>query len=417
MALSASPPVFKNRIVRWIDYRVPIFTFMHHQLDEYPTPRNLSYWWNFGSLAGITLVIMILTGITLAMHYTPEANSAFASVEHIMRDVNYGWLIRYLHTTGASMFFALVYLHTARGLYYGSYKAPRELLWIIGVTILVVMMATAFFGYTLPWGQMSFWGATVITNLLSAIPVIGSSLVLWLQGGFSIGDATLHRFYSLHYLLPFVIVGLVFFHLWALHRFGSNNPLGIEVKSTEETLPFHPYFTIKDLFGLGIFLIVYSYFVFFTPDYLLSPDNSIPANPLSTPSHIVPEWYLLPYYAILRAIPNKLAGVIAMFGSIGVLFLVPWLDTSRVRSARFRPVYRVFFWLLMAAWLVLAYCGSKPPEGAYVTVARIAATYYFAHFLILLPMIGVLETPSSMPTSISGTQSARSRAPAPTESS
>src|SRR5215831_14292438 len=232
MAVFASAPVFKNRIVRWIDYRLPIFTFMHHQLDEYPTPRNLSYWWNFGSLAGITLVIMILTGITLAMHYTPEANSAFDSVEHIMRDLNYGWLIRYLHTTGASMFFALVYLHTARGLYYGSYKAPRELLWIIGVTILVLMMATAFFGYTLPWGQMSFWGATVITNLLSAVPVIGTSLVQWLQGGFSIGDATLHRFYALHYLLPFVIVGLVFVHLWALHRFGSNNPLGIDVKDS-----------------------------------------------------------------------------------------------------------------------------------------------------------------------------------------
>jgi len=293
------------------------------------------------------------------------------------------------------------------------YKAPRELLWIIGVTILVTMMATAFFGYTLPWGQMSFWGATVITNLLSAVPVIGTSLVQWLQGGFTIGDATLHRFYALHYVLPFVIVGLVFLHLWALHRFGSNNPLGVEVKSPEDTLPFHAYFTINDLFGLGVFLIVYSYFVFFTPDYLLSPE--IPANPLSTPPHIVPEWYLLAYYAILRAIPNKLAGVIAMFGSIGVLFLVPWLDTSRVRSARFRPLYRVFFWLLMAAWLVLAYCGSKPPEGAYVTVARVAAAYYFAHFLILLPVIGVLETPSAMPTSISGTQSARSQAPAPTE--
>ena len=266
----------------------------------------------------------------------------------------------------------------------------------------------AFFGYTLPWGQMSFWGATVITNLLSAVPVIGSSLVQWLQGGFSIGDATLHRFYSLHYLLPFVIVGLVFFHLWALHRFGSNNPLGIEVKSTEETLPFHPYFTIKDLFGLGIFLVVYSYFVFFTPDYLLSPDNSNPANPISTPPHIVPEWYLLPYYAILRAIPNKLAGVIAMFGSIGVLFLVPWLHTSRVSSARFRPVYRVFFWFLNAAWLVLAYCGSKPPGGAYVTVARVAAAYYFAHFLILLPLIGVLETPAPLPVAI-GLKSTRER--------
>jgi ubiquinol-cytochrome c reductase cytochrome b/c1 subunit len=415
MTQAPRAPIFKSEIVRWIDYRLPIFTFMHQQLDEYPTPKNLSYWWNFGSLAGITLVIMIVTGIVLAMHYTPEANSAFDSVEHIMRDVNDGWLFRYLHTTGASMFFALVYLHTARGLYYGSYKAPRELLWILGVTILVVMMARAFLGYTLPWGQMSFWGATVITNLLSAVPVIGTSLVQWLQGGFTVGDATLHRFYALHYLLPFVIVGLVFLHLWALHRFGSNNPLGVEVKSPEDTLPFHPYFTIKDLFGLGVFLIVYSYFVFFTPDYLLSPDNAIPANPLSTPPHIVPEWYLLPYYAILRAIPNKLAGVVAMFGSIGVLFLVPWLDTSRVRSARFRPVYRVVFWLLIVAWLVLAYCGSKPPEGAYVTVARIAAAYYFAHFLILLPVIGVLETPSPMPTRIADTTATRTRTQAPTE--
>jgi ubiquinol-cytochrome c reductase cytochrome b subunit len=274
------------------------------------------------------------------------------------------------------------------------------------------MMATAFFGYTLPWGQMSFWGATVITNLLSAIPVIGTSLVQWLQGGFSVGDATLHRFNALHYLLPFVIVGLVFLHLWALHHFGSNNPLGVDVKIPEDTLPFHPYFTIKDLFGLGVFLIVYSYFVFFVPDYLLAPDNSIPANPLSTPAHIVPEWYLLPYYAILCSIPNKLAGVIAMFGSIAVLFVVPWLDTSRVRSARFRPLYRVFFWLLMAAWLVLAYCGSKPPEGAYVIVTRVAAAYYFVHFLIVLPLTGLLETPSPIPISIAGAPSTRRRAPA-----
>jgi quinol-cytochrome oxidoreductase complex cytochrome b subunit len=399
-ASMAQSPIFKNKIVQWIDHRLPLFTFFNHELNEYPTPKNLNYWWNFGSLAGITLVIMMVTGITLAMHYTPEVNSAFDSVEHIMRDVNYGWLIRYLHTTGASMFFALVYIHMFRGLYYGSYKAPRELLWVLGVVILVLMMATAFFGYTLPWGQMSFWGATVIPNLLSAIPVIGPSLVTWLQGGFVIGDATLHRFYALHYLLPFVIVGVVFLHLWALHRFGSNNPLGIDVKGPQDTVPFHPYFTIKDLFGLGVFLIIYSYFVFFTPDYLLSPDNSIPANPLSTPAHIVPEWYLLPYYAILRAIPNKLIGVIAMFGSIAVLFVVPWLDTSRVRSARFRPVYRVFFWFLVIAWLVLAYCGAKPPEGTYVTVAHVAAAYYFAHFLILLPIIGVVETPLPLPPSI-----------------
>lgn len=397
---------FKNPIVRWIDHRLPIFSLLKRELYEYATPRNLSYWWNFGSLAGITLVIMIITGITLAMHYTPEASSAFDSVE---------WLIRYLHTTGASMFFALTYLHMFRGLYYGSYKAPRELLWLIGVATLVVMMATAFFGYTLPWGQMSYWGATVITNLLSAVPLIGSSLVQWLQGGFSIGNATLHRFYALHYLLPFVIVGLVFLHLWALHRFGSNNPLGIDVKSPEDTLPFYPYFTIKDLFGLGVFFIVYSYFVLFVPEYLLAPDNAIEANPLSTPAHIVPEWYLLPYYAILRAIPNKLIGVIAMFSSIAVLFFVPWLYTSHVRSARFRPFYRVIFWLLMTAWLVLAYCGSKPPEGAYVNVARLAAAYYFAHFLLLLPIIGLLERPSPLPASIAEWDAARRHIPAKTE--
>ena len=415
MTQTSNASDFKNPIIRWVDHRLPIFSLLKRELYQYETPRNLSYWWNFGSLAGITLVIMILTGIILAMHYTPEASSAFDSVEHIMRDVNYGWLIRYLHTTGASMFFALVYLHMFRGLYYGSYKAPRELLWLIGVATLVVMMATAFFGYTLPWGQMSFWGATVITNLLSAVPLIGFSLVQWLQGGFSIGDATLHRFYALHYLLPFIIVGLVFLHLWALHRFGSNNPLGIDVKSPQDTLPFHPYFTIKDLFGLGVFLIVYSYFVLFVPEYLLAPDNAIEANPLSTPAHIVPEWYLLPYYAILRAIPNKLTGVIAMFSSIAVLFFVPWLDTSHVRSARFRPLYRITFWLLMAAWLVLAYCGSKPPEGAYVIVARVAAAYYFAHFLLLLPMIGVLESPTPLPASIAEWEAERRHTPAQIE--
>src|SRR5467141_1367540 len=293
---------FSNPAIRWIDYRLPIFTFLHRELHEYPTPRNLNYLWNFGSLAGIVLVTMIVTGIVLAMHYVPTFGGDFTSVEHIMRDVNYGWLIRYVHTSGASMFFALVYIHIFRGFYYGSDKAPRELLWIMGVVILLLMMATAFFGYTLPWGQMSFWGATVITNLFSAIPIVGDSIVTWLLGGFGVSDPTLHRFYALHYLLPFVIVAVVLLHLVALHRHGSNNPLGIDHKGPQDTIPFHPYYTVKDLFGLSVFLLIYAFFVFFAPNFLGEPDNYIPANPMQTPNHIVPEWYLLPYYAILRSI-------------------------------------------------------------------------------------------------------------------
>src|SRR6266436_6266761 len=302
---------FSNPVIRWIDFRLPVFTFMHHELHEYPTPRNLNYLWNFGSLAGIVLVIMIATGIVLAMHYVPTFGGAFNSVEHIMRDVNYGWLIRYVHTTGASMFFAAVYIHIFRGFYYGSYKAPREPLWILGVVILVLMMATAFFGYTLPWGQMSFWGATVITNLFSAIPIFGDSIVSWLLGGFGVGDPTLNRFYALHYLLPFVIVAVVLLHLVALHRFGSNNPDGTDAKGPQDKIPFHPYYTAKDAFGLAVLFLVYAGFLFFAPNFFGEPDNYIQANPLVTPPHIVPEWYFLPYYAILRSIPNKLLGVIA----------------------------------------------------------------------------------------------------------
>lgn len=380
----------RSRIIEWIDYRLPIFTLLRHELDEYPTPKNLNYLWSFGSLAGITLVIMIVTGIVLAMHYTPTAEDAFKSVEHIMRDVNYGWLIRYVHTTGASMFFAVVYIHIFRGIYYGSYKAPRELLWGLGVLILLLMMATAFFGYTLPWGQMSFWGATVITNLFSAIPLVGDSVVTWLWGGYSVGDATLNRFYALHYLLPFVIVAVVGLHLVALHRFGSNNPTGIDPEP-EEKIPFHPYYTVKDLFGLAVFLIMFSWFVFYTPGYLLSPDNSIPANPAVTPTHIVPEWYLLPFYAILRAIPNKLLGVLTMFGSIFVLFLLPWLDRSPVRSARNRPIFRLVFWILLADCVLLTYAGGQPPEGTWLLLSRILAAYYFLHFLVILPLVGFVE--------------------------
>jgi quinol-cytochrome oxidoreductase complex cytochrome b subunit len=392
---------FSNPVIHWIDHRLPVFTLLRHQLDEYPTPRNLNYLWNFGSLAGIVLVTMIATGIVLAMHYVPTADGAFISVERIMRDVNYGWLIRYVHTSGASMFFAVVYIHIFRGLYYGSYKAPRELLWILGVLILLLMMATAFFGYTLPWGQMSFWGATVITNLFSAIPVVGDSLVTWLSGGFGVGGPTLNRFYALHYLLPFVIVAVVMLHLVALHQFGSNNPDGIDLKTSKDMVPFHPYYTIKDLFGLAVCFMVFAWFIFYEPGMLLNSDNSIPANPGVTPSEIVPEWYLLPFYAILKSIPNKLLGVAAMAGSILLLFVVPWLDTSPVRSARFRPVFRIFFWILVADCVLLVFAGGKPPEGMWLILSRVGAAYYFLHFLVVLPVVGKLEKPLPLPVSIS----------------
>jgi quinol-cytochrome oxidoreductase complex cytochrome b subunit len=396
-----STPVFKNRLVRWIDYRLPVFTFMNHELNEYPTPRNLSYWWNFGSLAGIMLVTMIVTGVVLAMHYTPHVDYAFQSVERIMRDVNYGWLIRYLHMNGASMFFIVTYIHIFRGLYYGSYKSPRELLWMLGVIILILMMATAFMGYVLPWGQMSFWGATVITNLFSAIPFVGEKIVTWLWGGFSVDNPTLNRFYSLHYLLPFLIVGVVVLHLVALHRFGSNNPLGIDTKGPQDTLPFHPYYTAKDMFGLGVFLIIYAMIVFFAPNVFGEPDNYIPANPLATPPHIVPEWYFLPFYAILRAVPNKLGGVVLMFSSILVLFVLPWLDRSPVRSGRFRPMFRIFFWLLVLDTVVLGVVGANPPEGNWILFGRMATIWYFVHFLIVLPLLSRLERPRPLPISIS----------------
>jgi len=334
------------------------------------------------------------------MHYTPHTSMAFDSVERIMRDVNFGWLMGYVHANGASMFFIVVYIHIWRGMYYGSYKAPRELLWMLGVVIFLLMMATAFMGYVLPWGQMSFWGATVITNLFSAIPVFGESIVTWLWGGFSVDNPTLSRFFSLHYLLPFVIVGVVFLHVVALHITGSNNPLGVEPKGPQDTLPFHPYYTAKDSFGLVIYFIVFAGFVFFAPNYLGHPDNYIPADPLVTPAHIVPEWYFLPFYAILRAVPDKLGGVLLMFGSILVWFVLPWLDRSPVRSMRFRPVARIAFLLWTVAFLVLLYCGGKPAEEPYVTISRIATAYYFAYFLVILPLLGRLERPLPLPESI-----------------
>jgi ubiquinol-cytochrome c reductase cytochrome b/c1 subunit len=407
MMADSTTPIFKSGVLRWIDDRLPIPSLLYRELIAYPTPKNLNYWWNFGSLAGIALALQVFTGIVLAMHYTPHTLMAFDSVEHIMRDVNYGWLLRYAHANGASMFFIVVFIHTFRGLYFGSYKAPRELLWMLGVVILLLMMATAFMGYVLPWGQMSFWGATVITNLFSAIPYVGEGIVTWLWGGFSVDNPTLNRFYSLHYLLPFVIFAVVFLHLVALHQFGSNNPVGIDI-TKKDKIPFHPYYMVKDTLGLCVFMLVFAAFVFYQPNLLGHPDNYIPANPLVTPPHIVPEWYFLPFYAILRSItfdifwiiPAKLGGVIAMFGSIAVLFFLPWLDTSPVRSARFRPIYKWVFWLLVIDCFILGYVGANPPEGWLPTIGLLGTIYYFLHFLVLMPLIGKLERPSRLPESI-----------------
>ena len=392
---------FSNPVVRWIDHRLPVFSMLDHTANEYPTPKNLNYIWNFGSLAGLSLVIMIITGIVLAMSYTAHVDYAFESVERIMRDVNHGWLIRYIHMNTASFFFIVVYLHIFRGLYYGSYKAPRELLWILGVVIFLLMMATAFMGYVLPWGQMSFWGATVITNLFSAIPLVGESIVTFLWGGFSVDNPTLNRFFSLHYLMPFLIAGVVVLHIVALHRFGSNNPIGIDTKGKQDTISFHPYYTIKDIVGIAMFLLLLAIAVFFFPNAMGHPDNYIPANPMQTPAHIVPEWYFLPFYAILRAVPDKLGGVLLMFGAIAILFILPWLDRSPVRSARFRPVFRIFFWLLFIDAIALGYLGGKPAEGIYVTLSRVATAWYFLHFLVILPMLSVFENTKPLPKSIS----------------
>ena len=411
-----SAPQWNNKVVKWVDDRLPVISMLHHSAYEYPTPKNLSYMWNFGSLAGFVLVTMILTGIFLVMNYTPHTDMAFESVERIMRDVNYGWLIRYIHMNGASMFFIVVFIHIFRGLYYGSYKAPREMLWWIGILILLAMMATAFMGYVLPWGQMSFWGATVITNLFSAFPIIGDPLVTWLWGGFSVDNPTLNRFFSLHYLMPFVILGLVVLHVWALHTVRSNNPTGVEIKTPADAIPFHPYYTIKDLYGMGVFLIFFSVVVFFAPDFLGHPDNYIPANPLVTPPHIVPEWYFLPFYAILRSIdftifgiPAKLLGVLAMFASIVILFVIPWLDTSKVRSSKFRPVYKWFFWLFVIDTFILGYCGAKAPDDYFlgipglkvIVMGQLSTLYYFAHFLVVMPLVGKMERTKPLPASIS----------------
>ncbi|MDF2235842.1 cytochrome b N-terminal domain-containing protein [Albimonas sp. CAU 1670] len=402
----------KSGFEKWLHSRLPIGGMIYDTL-MIPTPKNLNWMWIWGIILTFCLVMQIVTGIILVMHYTPHVDMAFASVEHIMRDVNGGWLIRYVHANGASLFFVAVYFHIFRGLYYGSYKAPREITWIIGVLIYLAMMATAFMGYVLPWGQMSFWGATVITNLFSALPLVGEPIVQWLWGGFAVDNPTLNRFFSLHYLLPFVIAGLVAVHIWAFHSTGNNNPTGVEVRrgsieeAKKDTVPFWPYYVIKDLFALAVVLLIFVVFVFYMPNYLGHADNYIEANPLSTPAHIVPEWYFLPFYAILRAITfdiwfidSKLGGVLAMFGSIAVLALAPWLDTSRVRSGRYRPKFKIWFWIFVVDFFVLMWCGGQPAEGLIPTISLIGTIYWFGYFLVILPLLGLMETPKPQPATI-----------------
>jgi quinol-cytochrome oxidoreductase complex cytochrome b subunit len=374
--------------MRW--NKKSLFAVINNHLIDYPTPINLNYFYGFGSLAGIMLVIQILTGIFLAMHYTPHIDLAFNSVEHIMRDVNNGWLIRYTHANGASFFFIVVYVHIFRGLYYGSYITPREYLWCSGVVIFILMMATAFMGYVLPWGQMSFWGATVITNLFSAIPVIGKDIVDWLWGGFAVDNPTLNRFFSLHFTLPFVIAGAVLIHLVLLHEVGSNNPLGLTLKT--ENVPFYPYFYTKDLFGLMVLLFVFFIFVFYYPNTLGHPDNYIEANPMKTPLHIVPEWYFLPFYAILRSIPNKIGGVIAMFASLLVMLTIPFTNSSEIRSTAFRPIFKVCYWLLVVAFFLLGWVGQMPVEYPYTEIGVVSMIYYFLFFIVIIPFIGKIES-------------------------
>ena len=390
----------KSKFGKWFNDRLPLLSLASH-LTDYPTPKNLNYWWTFGGILTFCLIIQIVTGLTLAMHYIAHADLAFESVEHIMRDVNYGWLIRYIHANGASMFFLAVYIHIFRSLFYGSYKSPREIIWIIGIIIYLLMMAAAFMGYVLPWGQMSFWGATVITNLFSAIPLVGTGIVEWLWGGYSVDNPTLTRFFTLHYLIPFLILGLVVLHIWALHVPGNNNPIGIDVKKpSKDTVPFHPYIVIKDAFALLMFTIVFAFFVFYSPNILGHADNYIEANPMVTPAHIVPEWYLLPFYAILRSVPDKLMGVVAMLSAIFILAALPWLDTSKIRSAVFRPLYKQFYWILVADVLILGYVGAMPAEGLYLLVARVATAYYFIHFLMILPILGHKEKTIPLPLTI-----------------
>ncbi len=401
-----------SKAEKWLHKRLPIAGLLYDTL-MIPTPKNLNWMWIWGIVLTFCLVMQIVTGIVLVMHYTPHVDNAFASIEHIMRNVNGGDMLRYLHMNGASLFFVAVYAHIFRGLYYGSYKAPREITWIIGMLIYLLMMGTAFMGYVLPWGQMSFWGATVITGLFGAIPGIGEPIQTWLLGGPAVDNATLNRFFSLHYLLPFVIAGLVAVHIWAFHTTGNNNPTGVEVRRTskeeaeKDTVPFWPYFVIKDLFALGLIMVVFFAIVGFMPNYLGHPDNYIEANALQTPAHIVPEWYFLPFYAILRAITfdilfldAKFLGVLAMFGAIAVMALAPWLDTSSVRSGRYRPMFKWWFLLLVVDFFVLMWAGAMPAEGLVPTISLIGTVYWFAYFLFILPLLGVIEKPLPRPATI-----------------
>jgi quinol-cytochrome oxidoreductase complex cytochrome b subunit len=422
----------KTGFTRWLDSRLPIVRLGWDSFVDFPTPKNLNYWYTFGGILTVCLMVQILTGIVLAMHYVPHVDYAFASVERIDRDVNFGWLLRNIHAVGASMFFLAVYLHIFRGLYYGSYKAPREVLWILGVVIYLLMMAAAFLGYVLPWGQMSFWGATVITELFGALPLVGGPITEWLWGGFAVGNTTLNRFFSLHYLIPFLIAGVVGLHIWALHVPGNNNPTGLTVKTSNDTLPFHPYYTVKDGFAIAVFLVIFAFFVFYWPDALGHADNYIEADPLVTPALIVPEWYLLPFYAILRAVPDKLGGVILMFGSIGVLFILPWLDTSKVRSMRYRPMARWYFLGFVVACLGLGWAGAELPDTPvplindffqtisfglitmdFLLMGRILTVYYFAYFLVILPVLGFIEKPKERPESIDASVLGASKSAAP----
>ena len=413
----------KSNAEKWLHRCLPIVSLMYDTL-MIPTPKNLNWMWILGIVLTFCLVMQIITGIVLVMHYTPHVDMAFASVEHIMRNVNGGWAIRYIHQNGASLFFIAVYLHIFRGLYYGSYKAPREITWIIGMLIYLLMMGTAFMGYVLPWGQMSFWGATVITGLFGAIPFVGEAIQTWLLGGPAVDNATLNRFLSLHYLLPFVILGLVIVHIWAFHTTGNNNPTGVEVRRTSkkdadsDTLPFWPYFVIKDLFALAVIFVAFFAIVGFMPNFLGHPDNYIEANPLVTPAFIVPEWYFLPFYAILRAfdgevwlvivadfltagiVDAKFFGVLAMFGAIIVMALAPWLDTSSVRSGRYRPMFKWWFWIFVVNFFVLMWAGAMPAEGIYPYIALIGSAYWFAYFLVILPLLGVIEKPLAQPATI-----------------
>ena len=367
----------------------PIMQIVNDHLVDYPTPSNLTLFWNYGFLAGMCLSVQLVTGILLAMHYCPNISLAFLSVEHIMRDVNNGWFLRYSHANGASMFFMAVFVHIGRGLYYGSYIYPRGLVWTLGVIILLLMMATAFLGYVLVWGQMSFWAATVITNFFTAFPVVGDKIVTLLWGGFSVDNATLNRFFSLHYLLPFLITGIVIVHMSLVHQDGSNNPLGFS--SVTDKISFFPFFFIKDTLSLIALLLFFSFFVYFSPNTLGHSDNYIQANALVTPAHIVPEWYFLPAYAILRSIPNKLLGVLALFAAILVLFVLPFANTSKIRSSIYKPLHQKFFWLLVIDYILLGYLGQQAPESPFIEIGQISSIYYFAYFLVIVPFIGKLE--------------------------